>query len=108
MVELLAGFADRGRIDQRHESGGVGHQHGVEQYLIPRLKIAEQEVSEQVGVGYFELGADARDLDFQRGRHGGKHALDFEGPALGNGEGGAAVLARIAQQERAGEGGFGH
>ena len=44
MAEFLARLADRRGVDQRHIRRRVGHQDGVKQALVARLKVREHQV----------------------------------------------------------------
>ena len=66
MVELLAGLADRRRVDQRHELRRIGHQHRVEQRLVARLQIGQEQIFLQIVVQIRQLGVGAGDLQLDR------------------------------------------
>jgi len=69
--ELLTGLADRRCIDQRHVGRRVRHQHRVEQCLVARLQLRQDEILLQVALEARDLGVSARDLPFDRGDGGG-------------------------------------
>ena len=76
VVELLAGLADRRRVDQRHEGRRVRHQHRVEQHFVARLQSLRNRYLLQIAVDFGELRVNPRDLDLERVDGGRQQPLD--------------------------------
>ncbi len=49
MLEFLAGFADRRRVDDRHHLFDVVHDHTIKQVLVTVLQRDQVEVAFEVG-----------------------------------------------------------
>ena len=62
VAELLAGLADGGGVDQRHEVGGVRHQRLVVERLVVVLQRGQVDVPVEVGGLMTELEEDAAEL----------------------------------------------
>ena len=98
MAELLAGLADRRRIDERHVGGRIRHQDGVEERLVARLQIGQHQVLLQIVVEVGDLVVPARDLQFDWKYGGRQQAFETLGAAFRLGEGGSLVEARVMQK----------
>ena len=98
MAEFLARLADRRRIDERHVGGRVRHQDGVEERLVARLQIGQNEIFLQIVVKTGNFVVAARHLKLERGYCGWQQALEPVGVSLRLGESGALVETRVTKK----------
>jgi hypothetical protein len=94
----LAGLADRRGIDQRHECRRVRHHDGVEQDLVARLQVGQEEVFLQVVVEHGELGMDACNLGFECVGDRRQQSLDAQRATVRERKGAAPVEVGIVQK----------
>jgi hypothetical protein len=98
MAEFLARLAHRRRIHDRHVGRWIRHQHGVEQRLVPCLKVGQHQIFQQVVVEISNLGMSSRHLQFDARYGGRQQTFQPPGLALRHGECRPLVQARVVQQ----------
>ena len=101
VAELLAGEADRRRVDDRHHLVRVLHDQPVEERLVAVLQCLDQDVLRERRLQAMEVLQHTRDLVFLRADVRRQQSAQSERVALRAGERRALVQRRVAQQRDA-------